>query len=70
MDAFPELRYGSIFVLTLALVGVTILGILHDVDPQALTAIYTAVIAGAIGHQNGYTQGKQDEKLSAAEATS
>lgn len=47
-----------LLVLVLALVGVTALGILHDIDGQSVVAIYSAVIGGAIGHANGNLQGR------------
>lgn len=57
-DVFSNGRVLLIVVLCLALVGVTILGALSDIDGQSIVAIYSAIIGGAIGHANGNLQGK------------
>jgi len=46
-------------VLIAALVGVTVLGALHDISSNAVVAIYSAIIGGGIGHLNGVAYGKQ-----------
>jgi hypothetical protein len=40
-------------VAIVALLGITILGALGQVDSNALVAIYSAVIGGALGQANG-----------------
>lgn len=58
INVFSNGRILLLVILAGALAGVTVLAILHDMDAQAVTAIYTAVIAGAIGHANGNLQGR------------
>jgi hypothetical protein len=61
MLPFPNVTQG--FVAVAALICATVLGVLDKLDPAAISAIYSAVIFGAIGHANGYRQAeKQVEK--------
>jgi len=46
-------------VLIAALVGVTVLGALHDISSNAVVAIYSAIIGGSIGHLNGVAYGRK-----------
>lgn len=47
-------------VAIVALVGISVLGALGKIDTAALTAIYSAVIGGALGHANGFNMGTQN----------
>lgn len=70
-DVFSNGRVLLLVVLILALVGVTVLGALSDVDGQSIVAIYSAIIGGAIGHANGNLQGRlaaERERLLAEQA--
>lgn len=52
---------GRLFLLAIlmpAIIGITVLGALHDVDEQVLVGIYSAVISGAFAHANGNLQGR------------
>lgn len=74
-DVFANGRVLLLVVLVLGMIGVTIMGILGDVDSQSIVALYSAIIGGAVGHANGNLQGrlsaererllaeKQDSKL-------
>ena len=57
-DVFGNGRALLLVVLLAVLTGVTVLGILHDVDGQSIVALYSAIIGGAIGHANGNLQGR------------
>lgn len=55
---FANGRAVLLLILILALVGITVLGLLHDVDSQSIVALYSAIIGGAVGHANGNLQGR------------
>jgi hypothetical protein len=49
----PLPSFGQALIATAALVCATVLGALDKLDASAISAIYSAVIFGAIGHVNG-----------------
>lgn len=55
---FSNGRALLLLILVLALVGITIMGVLKDVDSQSIVALYSAIIGGAVGHANGNLQGR------------
>lgn len=57
-DVFGNGRLLLLLVLLMALLGVTLLGALRDIDGSSVVAIYSAIIGGAIGHANGNLQGR------------
>lgn len=57
-NVFGNGRLLLLIILTGGLVGVTVLGALHDIDSQSVVAIYSAIIGGAVGHANGNLQGR------------
>lgn len=57
-DVFANGRVLLLVVLVLGMVGITIMGILGDIDSQSIVALYSAIIGGAVGHANGNLQGR------------
>lgn len=55
---FSNGRMYAFLLAVFALITVTTLGILHDIDSNAIVAILSAILGGAIGHANGNLQGK------------
>lgn len=55
---FSNGRILLLVILVLALVSVTVLGALHDIDSESLVAIFSAIVGGAVGHANGNLQGR------------
>lgn len=45
-------------VLVVAIIGVTVLGSLHDLNSYAVTAIFSGIIGAAVGHKSGSTVGR------------
>lgn len=57
-DVFSNGRGLLLVVMLTALAGITVMGVLHDIDAQSIVALYSAIIGGAIGHANGNLQGR------------
>lgn len=57
-DVFGNGRFLLLVILLAAMVGITLLGGLGDVDGQSIVALYSAIIGGAVGHANGNLQGR------------
>lgn len=58
---FANGRIYLLLFLISSLVALTVLAALHVLDAQAIVAIFSALIGGAVGHANGYVQATLNE---------